>query len=466
MMTDTTRIPRKPPITPIAILWIALVLPTRAQEALYGTWQSVSGPEEWYEFYDNGSDNGGGYVTYSARHKHSPADAGFVFPKDAAHVALAGSPGAPPRIFGYAIHGDQLTLTPADGASAEFQRAKGPKPADGIVGIWRNEGDERTEMFFNGQMYLERSGEGSPTGTPYHFRNESTLRTAVGAVMDYHVAIFGAHLILLQDSVPDCLDRLISKNAMPFYRAWWHQDRANNTRTYLFVRPVNRISEMTYEDIEFAQGRRLAEAGAQFRTPDDAHLAIESGGSPQILPSGVYTYSFPAAGLMVLTSADGRATVYTDMNDWLPDFDNGPFGIQWGLSKPPDVNGRIFKVSAKAAWQDTEIEVYPGDEVAIDATGEIIVTPSPLAFLKSSATPAGLPAFHTVGGTVGSSLAYNLTAHSLIGKVNLNGEPFAVGTHSVIKPRLKQLGHLFLAPNCTSFNHNEGEWAATISVKR
>jgi hypothetical protein len=131
------------------------------------------------------------------------------------------------------------------------------------------------------------------------------------------------------------------------------------------------------------------------------------------------------------------------------DSGNSPNSSTSGLA-PATGNGLL--VSPKQAWTATGISVKKDEVVSFNANGEIQLS----ADVNDVATPFGSKS----GRKAPRSPLPNVLAGALIGRINSNGQPFAIGSGVTIK--MPADGYLFLGVNDDGFADNAGEFRVDI----
>lgn len=123
------------------------------------------------------------------------------------------------------------------------------------------------------------------------------------------------------------------------------------------------------------------------------------------------------------------------------------------VEKPSQITKKIT-VSGTQQWTDTGIDLEVGQQVIIEATGEVYAN----AYV--SCGPDGVP-------NRPDWRVYNLVKdanhEALIGKISKTGKPFLVGKETTLEVDNK--GRLFLGVNDNDLGNNKGEYVATIKVK-
>ena len=114
--------------------------------------------------------------------------------------------------------------------------------------------------------------------------------------------------------------------------------------------------------------------------------------------------------------------------------------------------GNGILVSPKQPWTATGISVKKDEVLSFNANGEIQLS----ADANDVATPFGSKS----GRKAPHSPLPNVLAGALIGRINSNGQPFAIGSGVSIK--MPADGYLFLGVNDDGFTDNLGEFRVDI----
>jgi len=121
-------------------------------------------------------------------------------------------------------------------------------------------------------------------------------------------------------------------------------------------------------------------------------------------------------------------------------------------------------VNSRRLYTDTGVTVRAGDTITIKASGFIHFGAVPIDHL----TPAGIQLARcetlTASHTKGPRPAPTLDCWSLIGKIGVGGEPFAVGDAKTV--RAATSGKLLLGVNDNLLGDNQGAWIATVTVEK
>ena len=133
----------------------------------------------------------------------------------------------------------------------------------------------------------------------------------------------------------------------------------------------------------------------------------------------------------------------------------GPFA-----QSRPDVNVpgvTNVTVQANEAWNDTNIDVQPGDRLTFRATGSIRLSTSP----DDTADPKG----SRTGRTATYAPVPKQPAGLLIGRLGVQGTPFVIGDRQDGLP-VKTPGRLFLSVNDDAHEDNVGTYNVVVTVVR
>ena len=114
--------------------------------------------------------------------------------------------------------------------------------------------------------------------------------------------------------------------------------------------------------------------------------------------------------------------------------------------------GAGIVVSPRQAWTGTGISVKKDQTLSFNANGEVQLSGD----ANDVATPFGSKA----GRKAANSPLPNVLAGALIGRIGVNGQPFAVGSGVSIK--MPADGQLFLGVNDDGFDDNRGEFRVDI----
>ena len=132
---------------------------------------------------------------------------------------------------------------------------------------------------------------------------------------------------------------------------------------------------------------------------------------------------------------------------------NGPSGATAVGTSGTNAQSRTITVDARQAWTDTGVTVNTGDQVAFQASGEILFGRSP----GQSATPDG--------NTAGRSAKYpdpTVPVGALVGRIGTNGKPFAIGMQTQPLP-MPASGRLYLGVNDNELGDNSGAFTVIVT---
>jgi alpha-tubulin suppressor-like RCC1 family protein len=130
-----------------------------------------------------------------------------------------------------------------------------------------------------------------------------------------------------------------------------------------------------------------------------------------------------------------------------------------GSGVPPTSTG--FSIPANQPWTDTGTAITAGQQVRVNAFGEIYVGAESNPALDNQ-TPNGQPWPACATGTVVTFTAPGLSCWSLIGEIGQGGPAFEVG--SSITFTATASGEFYLGVNDNVFGDNQGSWGVTINV--
>ena len=135
----------------------------------------------------------------------------------------------------------------------------------------------------------------------------------------------------------------------------------------------------------------------------------------------------------------------------MTDFERKPMGYPYLASR-----GNLFHVDAKQSWQDTNVQLLPGDNVSIIQVGG-----------QWTNTPTSVDKWFDANGSTASGFRENYPLTSalggaLIGRIGSDGDPFLVGRWNVIE--VVDEGSLWLTMNGDVLSDNDGLITVQISV--
>jgi len=120
-----------------------------------------------------------------------------------------------------------------------------------------------------------------------------------------------------------------------------------------------------------------------------------------------------------------------------------------------------INVPCNVAWFDTGVTLHAGQVADFRAEGEVQIADPILSFLKVAVSPAGRPEVKTTK-SIKPSIAPDLIAQSLVGRIGVDGTPFQVGGSASVQ--VDRDGKLYLAANCQAFKSNSGTWKVVLTV--
>jgi len=133
---------------------------------------------------------------------------------------------------------------------------------------------------------------------------------------------------------------------------------------------------------------------------------------------------------------------------------NGPAGAAAAVGTTGmNAQSRTIRVDARQAWTDTGVTVNTGDQVAFQASGEILFGRS----AGQTATPDG--------NAEGRSPSYpdpTVPVGALIGRIGTNGKPFAIGMQTQPLP-MPASGRLYLGVNDNELGDNSGAFTVIVT---
>ena len=132
---------------------------------------------------------------------------------------------------------------------------------------------------------------------------------------------------------------------------------------------------------------------------------------------------------------------------------NGPTAAAVGTTGVTNAGSRTITVNANTAWTDTGITVNTGDQVAFQASGEVLFGRS----AGQTATPDG-----NAAGRSGNYPDPSVPVGALIGKVGNNGKPFAIGSQTQALP-MPASGRLYLGVNDNELGDNSGAFTVVVT---
>jgi hypothetical protein len=124
---------------------------------------------------------------------------------------------------------------------------------------------------------------------------------------------------------------------------------------------------------------------------------------------------------------------------------------QSGVAAP--AGGTTITVNGNQPWTPTGITVRKGDRLSLSSTGEVQLS----ADTNDVATPDGARS----GRYAARARMPRTIAGALIGRIGPNGQPFGIGTQTLIPA--PGAGQLFLGVNDDVFTDNQGSFQVTIA---
>jgi hypothetical protein len=242
-------------------------------------------------------------------------------------------------------------------------------------------------------------------------------------------------------------------------------------------------------DVTSGQTMRVEQSGRVFFSRATDNVADPSG-NPQFRNDQFPVPSQPAGTLIAKVGSNGApfaigtnpsfdapasGRLYLGVNDTIFDDNSGSFRVTvsrlgrglanrgWTPSTPDSstpmatgANQNVIVVRGNTAWTDTGLTLRAGESFRVAPTGRV-------SFARAGDTvaePDGNASYRNEQFPVP-----DMPAGALIGKIGVNGRPFAVG--SAPEPfQLRQAGRLYLGVNDTIFDDNSGSFRVTVTRAR